>query len=556
MKLNKTPDEKAVDTSYRLTLTNVFSYARSLCIVFSLGSIIAITLDIGLRRYMGIIVDSIEENNLAILNWYFLAAAVFVFIALKFLLPGLKNRITNLLQEKMRRDLEYKAIHAEQNGMDTIDPGKASTYYTSDITGITRYAERILDKAIPDVVTFLLSIAMLTIMNPWLSVAAVLSSIFPVLTMYWMSHALESKNARYQSALERINQTVSNRLYNLEFIKANGMEQELVDENKGFLKKLHDEKKSLALRESLLSFPTMISAFITILVVSLVGGRLVQLSIMSTGELFSAIALTDYVVSPVMRFQNTISQVRRAKVNISRMNEFLSLNDESDKTGIISITADQRTTIDLDNLSFSYSDDNNAKSIWNNLNAFWEAGKLNIITGQNGVGKSTVFKLLSGVYQPQSGQITISGTEISDLSSIDELREDIVIDPQKTIMMADTVLNNITLGSPVNFDQVETVCSLVGIRDEILKLPEGFHTQLGSDGTPLSGGQKRRLCIARAMLKKAPIYLFDEPTVGIAPDQSKLVIKALKQLSQNNLVLVITHDPLLIQAADNVTDLP
>lgn len=537
--------------AHRLTLFNVFSYARYFNVSFLVLSGIAVTLDIGLRQYMGFIIDAIEAGNSNVINWYLLFGAASFFVILKFLLPWLKTRATNTLQEKMRYELEFKALNAEQTCIDSIDPGKASTYYVSDITGIVRYVERFLGKAVPDALTFILSTVTLALMNPWLSVAAVLSSIIPVLTIYWMSHVIEKGYARYQSILERINQTVSNRLYNLEFAKANSLEKTFENENNERLAELYNEKKSLSFRESILSVPTMISAFITILVIALIGRRFVKLSIISLGDLFSAIVLIDYIVNPVMGFRNTVTQIRRAKINVSRINEFISITNERWNGNFISGVAKQETSIEIKNLNFSYSDE---KYVLRNLNVNWQSGKLNIVIGQNGIGKSTIFKLLSGVYHPQSGKITVSGSGINKLSSFDELRNHIVIDPQKTAMISDSIRNNLTLGYDVSSSKIASVCSLVGIYDDIQDLPNGFDTQLGSDGTPLSGGQKRRLCIARALLKEAPIYLFDEPTVGIDPEHIELVINALKELSQRCLVIVVTHEPLLIQAADSVTN--
>ncbi len=104
-------------------------------------------------------------------------------------------------------------------------------------------------------------------------------------------------------------------------------------------------------------------------------------------------------------------------------------------------------------------------------------------------------------------------------------------------------------------EEVRKVCRLVGMDDEITSMAQGYDTKLGGDGSPLSGGQKRRLAFARTLLRKADIYIFDEPTTGVDPDNVRLMIDVLQKLSKKKLVIVITHDPMLIKSADTITRL-
>ena len=130
-----------------------------------------------------------------------------------------------------------------------------------------------------------------------------------------------------------------------------------------------------------------------------------------------------------------------------------------------------------------------------------------------------------------------------------------VIDTQKAVLFSGTILENLSLDRDVSIEEVRSVCRLVGLDDEITSMAQGYDTRLGSDGSPLSGGQKRRLAFARTLLRKADIYIFDEPTAGVDPDNVRLMISLLRHLSREKLVIVITHDPILSQAADSITRL-
>ena len=102
---------------------------------------------------------------------------------------------------------------------------------------------------------------------------------------------------------------------------------------------------------------------------------------------------------------------------------------------------------------------------------------------------------------------------------------------------------------------MEAACKKAGIHEDILALPDGYATQLKADGAPLSGGQKRRLCLARTLLREAAVYIFDEPSVGSDPEHIATMLEALRTLAAEKLVIVITHEPAVIQAAETVTRL-
>ena len=130
-----------------------------------------------------------------------------------------------------------------------------------------------------------------------------------------------------------------------------------------------------------------------------------------------------------------------------------------------------------------------------------------------------------------------------------------IIDTQKSILFAETIYQNLTLGREIPREKVQNICSCVGLDDEIMSMVDGYDTKLGIDGNPLSGGQKRRLCVARALLQESDIYIFDEPTAGVDQANRVLMIEAFRVLAREKLVLVISHDHELINAADTITQL-
>jgi subfamily B ATP-binding cassette protein HlyB/CyaB len=161
--------------------------------------------------------------------------------------------------------------------------------------------------------------------------------------------------------------------------------------------------------------------------------------------------------------------------------------------------------------------------------------------GPSGSGKSTLAKLLMGFYPATEGQILIDGRDIRNLSA-NELRESFGIVPQETMLFAGTIYDNLAMVDPhATFDQIMDACRQAEIHDVIEGLPQGYQTILGEHGVGLSGGQKQRLAIARALLKRPAVLVFDEATSNLDVDTSEQFAHTVNQLKGSTTILFITH---------------
>ncbi|MBQ2749626.1 MAG: ABC transporter ATP-binding protein [Clostridia bacterium] len=528
-----------------------FSYAKLHTLLVILGTTAAAVIDVGIRKQTGELIDLLGDGRIHDFAFSAFGLMIVTYIAISFLLPYVKTRLSDRVQETLYARLYRKALSVSQSALDATDAGTVGTYFTSDTAGIIRYVNRITGMGIPDVFTFLAGSVVLMMIHPWIGVAAILSAVIPVATMTFMSRILVDGHVKYQEATQEINRHIAKHFFNLEFVKASRMEDALERENSNLLLQVLGHKKSVSRKEAILSFPMMLSSFVTILIVALLGGSFVSQDILSVGELFTAITLVDFIVNPVMRFDNTIRQVRRAQANITRLNQYFDMEEADPHLPHATLQQGEVCSLDIRNLTFSYP---NGKPVFDGANLSFEAGKLHALVGENGAGKSTLLKLLSGVYAPSAGAISVSLNKTGD--SVETCLSDcMVIDTQKAVLFSATIFDNIALGGKLSTEEVRSVCRLVGLDDEISSMAQGYDTKLGGDGSPLSGGQKRRLAFARTLLRKADIYIFDEPTAGVDPDNVRLMIDVLQKLSKKKLVIVITHDPVLIKSADTVTRL-
>jgi ABC-type transport system involved in Fe-S cluster assembly fused permease/ATPase subunit len=206
-------------------------------------------------------------------------------------------------------------------------------------------------------------------------------------------------------------------------------------------------------------------------------------------------------------------------------------------------------TIQFSNVSFSYRTDRN---ILSDISFTVESGQKVAVVGASGAGKSTLVKLLFRFYDIDSGSITIGGTDIAQ-SSKDSLRRTIGIVPQDTVLFNDSIFENVRYGQPAASDEeVSTAIRLAHLENFIQQLPEGHQTMVGERGLKLSGGEKQRVAIARTILKRSPILVFDEATSSLDSRSEQAILKALREVAEGHTSLVIAHRLSTIIDADKI----
>ena len=279
-------------------------------------------------------------------------------------------------------------------------------------------------------------------------------------------------------------------------------------------------------------------------------GTLIANNEIKVNNFFSFLAAMMLAYQPV-RALSTLNMV--VNQGLSAANRILPIvdtkNSIKDKNNAKDIDVSEGS-IKFKNVSFKY--EANEKNVLNNINLEFEGGKMTALVGHSGSGKSTILNLIPRFYQPEKGDISIDNQSIFDTKII-SLREQISLVSQETTLFDDTIKNNIKYANEdASDEEIKKVAILSNSDDFIQKLPNKYETLIGENGVRLSGGEKQRISIARAMIKKSSIILLDEATSSLDSETENKIQEALQTLTKGKTTIVIAHRLSTILNANNI----
>jgi subfamily B ATP-binding cassette protein HlyB/CyaB len=241
---------------------------------------------------------------------------------------------------------------------------------------------------------------------------------------------------------------------------------------------------------------------------------------------------------PMLRLASLWQEFQQASIAVKRLGDIMDAPAEPYAL-TPSRTAEGKGEIRVADLAFRYSQEH--PFLYRNLSLALKPGKLTVLTGPSGCGKSTLAKLMLGFYQPSDGQITIDGRDLRHLSA-NELRQYFGVVPQETCLFSGSIYENLIAANPnATFDAAVQACKIAEIHDFIEKLPKGYNTEVGEHGVGLSGGQKQRLAIARAVLKRPRVLVFDEATSSLDQQTAERFAQTVNKLKGVATILFIAH---------------
>jgi len=259
----------------------------------------------------------------------------------------------------------------------------------------------------------------------------------------------------------------------------------------------------------------------------------------TVGMLVAFQMFSGRLAQPLLRIVGLWQEFQQAAIAVKRLGDVMDAPQEPyclapNREGIA------RGRIEIRNLSFRHAD--NLPYLYRHMDLTVGSGQCVAIMGPSGCGKSTFAKLLQGFYPPSDGAIALDGNDIRYYSA-NELRAVFGVVPQETVLFSGTVYENVLLGhAHASLEDVIMACKAAGIHDTIEQLPQGYQTPLGEHGVGLSGGQKQRIAIARALLKRPKVLIFDEATSNLDRDTAAAFGRTIAALKGVVTILLIAHE--------------
>jgi ATP-binding cassette, subfamily B, bacterial HlyB/CyaB len=244
----------------------------------------------------------------------------------------------------------------------------------------------------------------------------------------------------------------------------------------------------------------------------------------------------------MLRLVGLWQEFQQANIAVKRLGDILDMPQEP-HTLTPAREAGGKGLIELEDIAFRYSDGEDQKRPWlyRNLSLTFKPGRLTVLMGPSGCGKSTLAKLLLGFYLPQEGRITLDGRDIRHLAA-NELRQTFGVVPQETVLFSGTLYDNLAMAQPsATFDEIIRACKLAEIHEVIEQLPDGYQTEIGERGVGLSGGQRQRIAIARALLKRPRVLIFDEAVSNLDQQTAEHFARTINTLKGKVTMIFITH---------------
>lgn len=381
-----------------------------------------------------------------------------------------------------------------------------------------------------------------------MGLAVLIAPVLAMIPMFFLMRNYNSQYAAYMEANNHVNSIIIEYVEGIEVVKAFNQSTSSYEK---FVNAVQSFKEfTLAWFKSTWKSMNLMMAIMptTLLGVLPVGLLLVQNGSISPAELAMGIILSLSIVGPLMKATTFINEAKSMEYAVEAANELLNLPVLPDSGKIVSIS---HNDIALKHVTFSY-DGSEQNEVLHDVNLELPEGSFTALVGPSGGGKSTIARLIARFWDVTGGNITIGGKNIKELS-IRQLSELVSFVTQDNFLFNCSLKENIRLGNPNATDEEVYAAAKAACCDEfIVRLDKGYDTPAGDAGKRLSGGEKQRIAIARAILKNAPIVILDEATAFTDPQNEDKIQKSIMALSKGKTLLVIAHRLSTIQNADQI----
>lgn len=462
------------------------------------------------------------------------------YLALYFLAPVRNNVIRDI-----RLALHTKLLHSPIKLIRKFKRGDIVSRMTNDLVEIEWSIMGVLEFFIKDPIHILIFFISLIYISPQLTLISLVFLPITAIIITKMSKTLKKTSLNSQNQLGNLISLIDEMISNLKIIKAfNGykfINGRFSHDNEN-LKNLNNK---ILWRKDLASPMSEFLSTVVMVIIIWWGGRIVLDSSLQPDVFIGFLLIFSQILPPAKSLTTAFYSIQKGSGSVKRIFDILNQNTS---TKTLEELKTFKKEIKFSNASFKY---NNELSI-QDINLVIPKNSSTAIVGESGSGKSTLVDLLLNFYNLESGSITIDNQNINQINKYN-FRSLFGLVSQNTMLFNDTIANNIRIGKKnATEKEVEAAAKIANIDKVIKKLEEGYNTIIGDRGDNLSGGEKQRICIARAIVSDAPIIVLDEATSSLDAESEMYIQESLSFLKKSKTLIIITHKLSLIKEVDNI----
>ena len=419
---------------------------------------------------------------------------------------------------------------------------------TEDVSRVRMYLGPGIMYAINTLTLFIIAITFMLTVNVRLTLFSVLPLPILAFTIYYVNNIINFRSEKIQQRLSALSSFVQENFSGIRVIKSYVREDSVRD---GFVSESENYKvHSMALvKVQALFYPlVLLLVGLSNIIVMYVGGVEVMKGNITPGNIAEFVVYLNMLTFPVMALGWVTSLIQRAAASQKRINEFLDEQPDIISPAVAAVPIHGQ--IRFENVSFTYPD--TGIQALKDVSFTAEAGQMVAIIGRTGSGKTTIANLVMRMYDSTDGTVWIDDRPVRDLN-LESFRSQTGFVPQEVFLFSDTIANNIAFGFDVHQrTKIEQAARDAAVYSNIMELEQGFDTLIGERGVTLSGGQKQRVSIARAIIKRPQILIFDDCLSAVDTRTEEEILRNLGGLMKGKTSLIIAHRISTIKNADKI----
>ncbi|BBK80377.1 ABC transporter ATP-binding protein/permease [Streptococcus mutans] len=519
-----------------------------------LGALLFVVVNLGLPTALARMIDQgiTPADKQALYFWAFI---MFIIVLLgivgRITLAYASGRLTTTMIRDMRNDMYDKLQEYSHHEYKKIGVSSLVTRMTSDAFVLMQFAEMSLRMGIVTPLMMVSSVIMVLVTSPSLAWIVVFAIPFLILVIYYVAAKTRPLSEKQQNTLDKINQYVRENLTGLRVIRAfareNFQEERFDLKNRGYEKTSNRLFKLTGLTEALFV------QIIIIMIVAIVWFSLDPLKqgTIKIGDLVAFIEYSFHALFSFLIFANIFTMYPRMAVSSKRIQEVMAMPISIDPNINGIKETKSKGYLEFDNVTFAYPGETESP-VLHDISFKARPGETIAFIGSTGSGKSSLVNLIPRFYDVTLGRILVDGVDVRDYN-LKALRQKIGFIPQKALLFTGTIGENLKYGKKdASLAELHSAADIAQAKEFIESRAEKFDSHLAEGGSNLSGGQKQRLSIARAVVKKPDIYIFDDSFSALDYKTDSLLRQRLKEVTGNSTVLIVAQRVGTIMNADQI----